>query len=159
MKSVVIYQSFHHGNTEKVAKALAQSLGAELKKPGEVENLAGYDLIGLGSGIYFWHHHHTLLQIANKGVLSGKKVFIFSTAGFPVKFFGHFWIKRILKEKGAEIVGEFQCPGFDTYGILKKIGGMFRGRPSDKDLKNAREFALNLKAGLDSAKDLKAKNE
>lgn len=37
MKSVVIFQSIHKGNTKKIAEALAKKLGAKLVKPGEIE--------------------------------------------------------------------------------------------------------------------------
>ena len=42
-------------NTGKVAKVMAETMNATLKKVGEVrpEDLAGYDLVGIGSGSLF----------------------------------------------------------------------------------------------------------
>ncbi len=42
-------------NTGKVAKVMAETMNATLKKVGEVrpEELAGYDLVGIGSGSLF----------------------------------------------------------------------------------------------------------
>ena len=59
MKTVIVYASVHHQNTEKVAKVMAEELEADLfpvanAKP---ETLETYDLIGFGSGIYFGKHH------------------------------------------------------------------------------------------------------
>ena len=64
MKSIVIVKSIHHDNTVKVAEAIAKVLNAEVKNPKDVkpEELAGYDLIGLGSGVYGAQHHASLLK-------------------------------------------------------------------------------------------------
>jgi flavodoxin len=45
-------------NTGKVAKVMAETMNATLKKVGEVrpEELAGYDLVGIGSGSLFRGH-------------------------------------------------------------------------------------------------------
>ena len=54
MKTLIICVSIHHGNTEKIAKAMAEVLNAKLVKPNEVNinELAKYYSIGFGSGIY-----------------------------------------------------------------------------------------------------------
>jgi len=52
-----------------------------------------------------------------------------------------------LDEKGLTVVGEFSCRGFDTYGPMKLIGGIARGRPSAQDLHDAEEFAKALEKG------------
>ena len=53
-------------------------------------------------------------------------------------------LKAILTAKGFNIVGEFNCAGFDTYGAPKLFGGISRGRPTEEDLKKAEEFASKL---------------
>jgi Flavodoxins len=67
MKTLIIYISIHHGNTEKVAKAMTEVLNAKLVKPYEVDTttLSRYDLIGFGSGIYFGKHHENLLRFVD----------------------------------------------------------------------------------------------
>jgi len=64
MKTLIVYTSVHHQNTEKVAKVMAEELEADLTPTGDAqpEALATYDLIGFGSGIYFGKHHKTLLR-------------------------------------------------------------------------------------------------
>ncbi len=54
MKTLIIYISIHHSNTERIAKAMAEILDAKLVKSNEVHinDLLEYDLIGFGSGIY-----------------------------------------------------------------------------------------------------------
>ena len=67
MKSLLVLYSYHHHNTEKVAKVFAKVLDAEIKTPKEIkpEELQEYDLIGFGSGIYSAKHDESLLDLAN----------------------------------------------------------------------------------------------
>ena len=37
MKALIVYVSVEHGNTEKVAKAMAEAIGAEAKKAEDVD--------------------------------------------------------------------------------------------------------------------------
>ena len=52
MKTLIFYASVHHKNTEKVAKVMAEVLGADLVPIGQAqpETLTAYDLIGFGQG-------------------------------------------------------------------------------------------------------------
>ncbi|MCK4255841.1 flavodoxin, partial [candidate division WOR-3 bacterium] len=84
MKTLIIYTSIHHKNTERIAKVMAEVLEAPLAKPREIDinSLAEYDLLGFGSGIYFGKHHKSLLKLVDKlPNLKGRKVFVFSTSG------------------------------------------------------------------------------
>lgn len=151
MKTLIVYVSIHHGNTKKLAEAMADVLDGELIRPSEVDinKLSDYDLIGFGSGIYFGKHHKSLLNLVDKlPKLDDKKAFIFSSSGMKEGgLFNRFYtaIKEKLREKGVNVIGEFSCLGFDTYGPLKLIGGISKGRPNEKDLENARAFARSLK--------------
>ncbi|MCK4358430.1 MAG: flavodoxin family protein [Candidatus Cloacimonetes bacterium] len=146
MKTLLIYVSIHHGNTEKIAKVMAKVLNAKLVKPNEIDinELSKYDLIGFGSGIYGGKHHKVLLNFVDK-LFQGqnKKAFIFSTSGTNKDY--NKSLKEKLLEKGFDIVGEFSCKGFDTWGPFKIVGGINRGRPNEQDLKKARKFAEELK--------------
>jgi flavodoxin len=147
MKTLIIYQSIHHGNTEKVAKKIAEVLGADLRKPSEVkpEDLAGYDLIGFGSGVYAWRFHASILKLMRElPAQAGKKAFIFSTSGGPGKRIND-KAAEILVSKGFAIVGSFNCIGWDTFGPLALFGGMGKGRPNEKDLSAAAAFAEGFK--------------
>ena len=155
MKSLLILFSYHHNNTEKIAKAMAKVLDAQIKTPQQIdpEELKNYDLIGFGSGIYDAKHHKTLLDLADRlPQATNKKAFLFSTSGVQIdsriftsarKF--HTPLKEKLQSKGYTIIDEFNCKGFNTNSVLKYIGGMNKGRPNAEDLKHAQEFAQNLK--------------
>ena len=54
-------------------------------------------------------------------------------------------MKKKLKEKGFDIVGEVSCRGFDTAGPFKFMREISKGRPNERDLENARRFVRNLR--------------
>ncbi len=143
-------------NTEKVAKEMAMVLGADLKKVGEVNpsELANYDLIGFGSGIYMGKHHKSLLAIVKGLPPSNKKAFIFSTSGtihsMP-KPNCHKALRKVLQQKNFEVIDEFNCPGFDTVLFVRLIHfgkALNPGRPNEEDLKKAQAFTNNLKNNI-----------
>ena len=149
-KTMIIYNSVHHGNTKKVAEAMADVLEAKLAKPQDVDinAIAEYDLVGFGSGIYVGKHHKSILKIIDRMPFQkNKKSFIFSTSGTKEGgIFNRFnrSLKEKISEKGFSIIDEFSCRGYDTYGPFKIIGGISKGRPNKKDLEQARKFAQNL---------------
>ncbi len=148
MRSVIVYTSVHHNNTEKVARAMGGALGAEVVRAADAtaETVASADLVGFGSGIYFNSHHKTLLSFAeglpDRPSGSGR-AFVFSTSGRGNKG-SHRKLKEILAKKGFAIAGEFACKGWDTYSIFKYIGGLNKGRPDGDDLEDAATFARGL---------------
>jgi len=147
MKTLIIYMSVHHGNTEKIARKIGEVLNAELKKPYEVkpEELANYDLIGFGSGIYMFKHHKTLLNfIDNMPDMAKKPVFIFSTSGASGGKKYHKELRDKLIKKNCNILDEFNCLGWDSFGPLKMIGGINKNKPDDDNFKEAGEFAEKL---------------
>lgn len=151
MKSLLVLYSYHHMNTEKVAKVFAQVLDAKIKTPQETnpEELLQYDLVGFGAGIDSEKHYKPVLNFADKlPEVPQKNAFIFSTAALTndkKRAKDHAALREKLESKGYSIVDEFQCKGFNTNSFMKYLGGMNRGRPNAKDLKKAEEFALNLK--------------
>ncbi len=148
MKVLIICWSEHHGNTKKIADAMASVLHSEVIQPTDVdiETLDDYDLIGFGSGIYYWNHHKSLFDLIEKLPPIHKKAFVFSTRGVSRQGRTHNALRTKLEEKGFEVVGEFSCRGFDTYGILKYLGGIARGRPNDEDLRDAQVFVKTLES-------------
>jgi flavodoxin len=154
MKSLLLLFSYHHNNTEKIANVFAKVLDAEIKTPQQIdpEDLQEYDLVGFGSGIYDAKHHEALLDLADKlPQVSDRKAFLFSTSGITGEAKAtedHSSLGEKLQSKGYMIVDEFQCVGFNTNSFLKLFGGMNKGRPNAEDLKDAEEFAQNLKQNL-----------
>jgi flavodoxin len=154
IKSLLVLFSYHHKNTEKIAKIFAKVLDAQIKKPQQInpEELKEYNLIGFGSGIYGAKHHKTLFDLADTlPQVTNKKAFIFSTSAIMGKAKvakDHSKLREKLQSKGYMIVDEFSCKGFNTNSFLKYFGGMNKGRPNAEDLKHAEEFVQNLKQNL-----------
>ncbi|HUX20754.1 MAG TPA: flavodoxin domain-containing protein [Spirochaetia bacterium] len=146
MRCIVVYKSIHHHNTERVARSMAEAIGAECLPVEQSDPLAArdFDLIGLGSGIYFSAHHEELLHwVTGLGKLNRKKIFIFSTSGFEELIF-HRALKEKLESLGALIIGEFKCGGWHTFGPFSADGGLQQGRPDRLDLQNAADFAREI---------------
>ena len=154
MKSALVCISTHHGNTDKIANAMADALGAPVLRPEKatIQSLTEYDVIGFGSGIYFMKHHKNLLNFIGKlPVMKNKKAFIFSTAGVSDRLVeknlskNHRALRNKLIDKGFEIMGEFSCCGYMKRGWYHPQGSRNNGRPNEEDLKRAWQFADDLK--------------
>ncbi len=155
VKSLVIVFSYHHNNTEKVANVIAKTLGAEVKTPKQVRpgEIAEYDLVGFGSGIYSATFGPSILDLAGRlPDAPGKKAFLFSTYGAPAfvanrEFIekNHQQVREKLEAKGYMVIGEFGCAGWNTNSFLNYFGGLNKGRPDARDLANAKVFAQEMK--------------
>lgn len=144
---LIICHSSHHGNTRRVADAMAMELGASILTPEKVhiEQFEEYDLVGWGSGIYFSRHATSLIQLAKNLPQRPRNTFIFSTAGLPfLRSWFHSSLRRELQSRGCKVLGEFSCAGWDTVGPLAWFGGIERKHPNEKDLQRARAFARSL---------------
>ena len=154
IKSLMVVFSYHHNNTEKVAKVFANVLDAQIKTPQQIDpkELQQYDLVGFGSGIDSGKHYKPLLDLADKLLqVDNKNAFFFSTAALTdekKRGKDHSTLREKLESKGYRIVDEFQCKGFNTNSFMRFFGGMNKDRPNVNDLKNAEKFAQNLKQQL-----------
>ena len=150
MKPLLVVYSYHHMNTKKVAKVFAKILGAQIKTPQQItpKEIQKYDLLGFGAGIDSGKHYQPMLDFADKiPQAENKNVFIFSTAALTdnkKRKKDHSDLREKLESKGYVVIGEFQCKGFNTNSFMRFFGGMNRGRPNSKDLKEAETFVLNL---------------
>ena len=141
MRVIIIYHSEHHRNTEKIAKAMAIKIDAEVKKANDInpEDINNYDIIGFVSGVYNGILHSEISDIINDlPYQEGKKAFLFSTTGsLTYSKFAHDRLKPLLVEKGFKIIGEFSCLGFDT-ALTRE--GINKGKPDKQDFENAEGF-------------------
>ena len=146
MKTLMIYVSTQQGNTQKIAKVMAEVLNANLLEPEyvEVSTLKDYDLIGFGSGIYYNRFYKRLRNfIKELPMYENKKAFLFATCGhdeMPSKP-----IEKILTKKGFNIVGKFSCLGYNTWFLAKFLGRQHKGKPDSEDFQRVKEFAKGLK--------------
>ena len=138
MKVEVIYCS-KTGNTRKVAEAIAEVLEAKAKSVSEEIDFRDCDLICVGTGVHAARPEGGMTSfLKSLEKLKGKKGAVFGTYGFLTGFLNT--LESLLKEKDVEVVGKWGCKG--------QLGAFNRGRPNEKDLENAREFAKTLKSKL-----------
>lgn len=149
-RCLLLCKSVHHGNTAKIARAMASELGAEVATPEVVSyaSLSTRDLLGVGSGVYYGRMHGALFEWLF-GLPDDPEVrppaFIFSTSGLPM--LARFWhapLRRLLQRKGFSVIGEFACGGYDTWGPLWITGGLNPSHPDEDDVKRAKQFAAGL---------------
>jgi flavodoxin len=153
MKIAIIYASTHHGNTKKVIDAIAKEWQADKDLPAESEfelidatktkekYIADCDLIGFASGIYYGKFHQAVLNFAAVNLPEDKRVFYLCTCGGSANFAS---IDTIVKRKHADVVGQFSCKGYDTFGPFKLVGGLAKGHPNETDLRKAVRFFREL---------------
>jgi NAD-dependent dihydropyrimidine dehydrogenase PreA subunit/flavodoxin len=141
-KCIIIYESVYNDNTLKLARAMAQAMGCRFITAGEADslNLDEYETIGLGSGIYFGRHHPKLFELVENLNSAHQNVFIFSSRGNPFLGKYHQPLKDVLIKKGKHLTGEFSVRGYDETGPWVIIGGGHKGKPDERDLKNAVRF-------------------
>jgi flavodoxin len=153
MKTLIVYISYHHGNTEAIAKAMGEVLEAELRSPDSTtpEHIESVDLVGFASGNYFGRFDKRLVSFIDglpRGI--GKDAFMFSTSGSRVYEDAHRVLGEHLTDKGFRVVGEWHCKALDTYGPLRLMGGLNKGKPDAKDIEAAKSFAARLKMASSS---------
>ena len=92
-------------------------------------------------------HKRIIKFAAETDFLQRQRVFLICTCGIAYRDYTKstkekFCLSniRILNKKGVEVIGSFQCRGFDTFGPFEKIGGVAKGHPNEKDLSKAREW-------------------
>ena len=83
-RTLILYASTHHGNTRRLAEAMAEAAGAELCDllHDPLPDLSGYDLIGMASGIYYGKLHPRIPELLRQlEPRPGQRVFLAYTCG------------------------------------------------------------------------------
>lgn len=145
MKTAIVYYSKHHGNTRKLLDAISAQYEMTLIDASVTSeaDLTGYDAVGFASGIYYSKFHKTVLQFAERCLPAGKNVFFLYTYGAEKKGYTDA-ITQVAVRKGANILGEYGCFGFNTFGPFRLIGGIAKGHPTAEEM----DAAIRFYAGL-----------
>ncbi|MBQ7046918.1 MAG: flavodoxin [Oscillospiraceae bacterium] len=133
MKTAVIYWS-GTGNTEAMAKAVAEGAGAELFSVADFSgDIAEYDAIAFGcpsmGAEVLEEDEFEPFFTANESKLSGKRVALFGSYGWGDGEWMRNWVERV-KNDGAVLVSD--------------EGLIVNEMPSDADLENCRELGKKL---------------
>lgn len=140
MKSIIIYESLHHGNTKKLVDAIAAEYPVEICDARRFEgDLSQYDLIGFASGVAFGKFYNEIYALATDKMPFGKDLFFIFTAGNPVGDPARD-IKALAEQRENRIHGAYCCMGYDTFGPLKLIGGINKGSPTEEEISGAVDY-------------------
>ncbi len=140
VKTLILYESLHHGNTKKLVDAIAAEYPVEICDARLFEgDLSKYDLIGFASGVAFGKFYNEIYTLAIDKMPFEKDVFFLFTAGAPVGDPARD-IKTVARQRGNRIHGAYCCRGFDTFGLLKLVRGINKGCPTEEDIKGAVDY-------------------
>lgn len=133
MKIAVRYYT-RSGNTRKLAEAIAKAAGVEAKTTSEplAEDV---DILFLGSSVYAYGVDDEVKRFIDGIDVKVGKVVNFSTAALIKSTYKQ--VAKLLQEKGIPFASEeYYCKG--------SFGPMHKGRPNDKDLQEAADFAKSI---------------
>ena len=145
MKSLaIIYKSVHHNNTKILVEGIRALVDADIFEAGKAKEIdfSEYSIIGFASGVYLSKMHRSLTDIAKNNQSLPRRAFIMCTSGIG-KGYGRD-LERILLDRGINVIGIFNCKGYDTFGFFKLLGGISRNHPDNIDIQNAVEFISKL---------------
>lgn len=145
MNTAIIYYSKHHENTKKIIDAINAQNEITLIDVTKVKSfdLTAYDTIGFASGIYYSKFSKLILEFAQNNLPDNKNVFFLYTYGAKKDGYTNA-IRKSIAEKNANILGEYGCFGFNTFGPFKLIGGIAKNHPDETDIKEAVNFYNNI---------------
>ncbi|UCG54909.1 MAG: EFR1 family ferrodoxin [Dehalococcoidia bacterium] len=147
LKGLIVYFS-QSGTTAKVAESIATGIrrqGYQVDvhsiQEKQQSNLSGYDLVGIGSPVYYYGPPFIVTDYLNNlPDLGNLPVFTFVLHGtYP--FDTGKLIQQILTRKGAQAVDYFHCFGADFYLGYLKEGYLFSpDHPTPAELSSAEDF-------------------
>lgn len=145
MKTAIVYYSRHHGNTKKLIDAIAQEHEVTLIDAAQMPDpdLQAFDRIGFASGIYYSKFHKSVLRIAREHLPDDRNIFFIYTCGAEKAGYTSA-ITDAVQAHRANILGEYGCFGFDTFGPFKLIGGIAKGHPNAEEIQKAVQFYKEL---------------
>lgn len=147
-KIIVLYDSWHHHNTEKLLQGCGEKCQGKvtvdlypLHDDNAVPDLSSYDAIGFASGVYAGRMSEKILAYIkeNQTALTDRSILFFSTSGFAnTKAMKN--AARMIPD--STVKGMFACPGWNTFGPFKLIGGTSKNHPNETDMQKAADFVI-----------------
>ncbi|MBQ4310731.1 MAG: flavodoxin, partial [Oscillospiraceae bacterium] len=118
MKTIVAYKS-KSGYTKTYAEWIAQELHCDIKENAELSDLAGYDTIIYGGGMYAGGFNGAKLITKNLDKLNGRKIALFAVGSNPGREheMQPFWDKVLTAEQ-QKTIGHFYLRGGFDFGRL-----------------------------------------
>jgi flavodoxin len=147
MKPLIVYQS-RTGNTKTIADAISSVLNADTLTVDDVTStdFSGRNIVGFGSGTY-WGMIDKKIYNAASFLPEKCNTFVFITSGMGITFMRRlYWhyINKGFGRFGIQLVGQWDCRGFDKHPISKWMG-ISKNHPNNDDIENAKKFAITMK--------------
>lgn len=141
MKTIIIYESTHHGNTKKLVDAICGRYQVEAADISSAEalDLSAFERIGLASGIAFGKFYGAMERFAAERLPEGKQVFFLYTCGKDTGKYANS-VRRSAESRGCTVLGTYGCLGYDTFGPFKLVGGISKGHPTQVEIDGAVNF-------------------
>jgi flavodoxin/ferredoxin len=155
-KSLIVYFS-QSGTTAQVAESIATGLSREGYqvdlcniKEKQPPDTSGYDLLGIGSPVYFFRPPFIITDyLKSLPDLGGLQAFTFILHG-TYRFDTNKSIRQILARKGAQDAGYFHCHGADFWLGYLKEGYLFSpNHPTLEELSMAVDFGSQVAECVD----------
>ena len=114
MKTIVAYKS-KSGYTKQYAQWIAEELGCDIKENADISDIADYDTIIYGGGMYAGGFNGIKLITKNLGKLSGKRLALFAVGSNPGRKheMQPFWDRVLTKEQQKDVGHFYLRGGFD----------------------------------------------
>jgi flavodoxin len=145
-KTAIVFRSPHHGNTKKLLDAIVRAHpDVVLIKAGEESfDPENYDIIGFASGVYAGKLHREVRKVWKAVNGKGHKAFaVFTCGGSDGEEYGAHYMDA-LRQNGFETCGFYWCAGHDSFGPLRLVGGINKGKPDAEGIQGAVTFYESL---------------
>ena len=74
---------------------------------------------------------------------AGKNVFIIFTSAMNRDSLSSS-ARKVIEEKKCYVMGQYSCPGYNTFGPFKLVGGTAKGHPTKEEIEGAVKFYKGL---------------
>lgn len=159
MKTIVAYRS-KSGYTERYARWIAEELGCDIKADAEYSDIADYDVIIYGGGMYAGGLNGSRLIKRNTDKLAGKHIVLFAVGSNPGREeeLAAFWA-RLLNEEQLSAIPHFYLRGGFDYNKLGKADRILMNMLKKRlqSLKNPTEDERGMLEAYDNPVDFSAK--
>lgn len=140
-RSLIVYESGHHDNTQKVVESIAQKYKARMERVSDadkIKDLEQYEVFLFASGIYHGKPGPNLISFIKKNAkkIYNKKVLLLLTSGTNNKKYMHEF-KKELEKYDINVDEDYQCLGYDTFGPWKFMGGIAKNHPNIDEMQTA----------------------
>ncbi len=135
IRSIIVYYFSETGNTEAVARAIASALNADLVEILTGSERVDADLAFVGTPTHGFRPAGPVRSFVENNDWAGVRVGLFCTYSLhPGRTLR--WMRERIEARGGEVIGELRIKGEHSF-----IPVLARGRPNERDLRRAQEFA------------------